>query len=59
MNIEQKKIDLINELIDLENHLSELWEFHPENPTRKYIVEVYENIALKRDEVENQLKELN
>jgi hypothetical protein len=59
MNIEQKKIDLINELIDLENHLSELWKFHPENPTREYIVEVYKNITLKHQDVENQLKELN
>jgi hypothetical protein len=59
MNIEQKKIDLINELLDLENHLSELWKYHPENPTREYVVEVYENIALKHQDVENQLKELN
>jgi fibronectin type 3 domain-containing protein len=59
MSTEQKKIDLINELIDLENHLSELWRFHPDNPTREYIVEVYQSIASKHQNVENQLKELN
>ena len=56
MNIEQKKIDLINELIDLENHLSELWKFHPENPTREYIVEVYKNITLKTSRCRKSVK---
>jgi hypothetical protein len=59
MSTEQKRVELINEMVDLENHLAELWRFHPNNPTREYIVEVYENLALKRYEVECQLKELN
>jgi len=30
----QEKADLINALVEIEDRIDELWEFHPDNPHR-------------------------
>ena len=32
--MDQRKADLINALIEVEDRIDELWEYHPENPNR-------------------------
>ena len=32
--MDQRKAELINTLIEVEERIDELWEYHPENPNR-------------------------
>ena len=40
--IEQKKADLVNDVIFYSKRLEDLWQYHPENPKRLDVVKEYD-----------------
>jgi hypothetical protein len=56
--IEQKKADLVNDLIFLLNIEDELWRYHPENPSKVKVEVEWIDIKNKIQVVENELKQL-
>ena len=56
--IEQKKADLVNDLIFLLNIEDELWRYHPENPSRVKVEAEWIDVKDKIQAVENELKQL-
>ena len=56
--IEQKKADLVNDLIFLLNIKDELWSYHPENPSKVKVEAEWIDVNDKIQVVENELKQL-
>jgi hypothetical protein len=56
--IEQKKADLVNDLIFLLNIKDELWRYHPENPSKVKVEAEWIDVNDKIQVVENELKQL-
>ena len=56
--IEQKKANLVNDLIFLLNIEDELWRYHPENPKKINVEAEWIIIKDKIQAVENELKQL-
>jgi adenine C2-methylase RlmN of 23S rRNA A2503 and tRNA A37 len=57
-NIEEQRIDLVNDLIATTTVMDELWYYHPENPNRKDIVEEYKVLEKIKDQIEEEIKNL-
>lgn len=36
-----EKVELVNTLIEVEDRIDELWEYHPENPNRTDVVDEF------------------
>jgi len=56
--IDQKKADLVNDLIFLLNIEDELWRYHPENPKKVNVEAEWITIKDKIQAIENELKQL-
>ena len=61
--LEEKKINLVNDLIAAKTVTEEVWKYHPDNPNKHDVVEEYNqlkqiinDIEEEIEEVENQLK---
>ena len=61
--LEEKKVNLVNDLIAANTVTEEVWKYHPNNPNKHDIVEEYNqlkqiinDIEEEIEEVENQLK---
>lgn len=54
----QEKADLINALIDTEDRIDELWEYHPENPNGVNVEEEFEKMQKLALVLQAQLDEL-
>ena len=39
----QEKVDLINRLMEIEERIEELWEFHPDNPDAIDVVDEFKD----------------
>ena len=57
-NIEEQRIDLVNDLIATTTVMDELWNYHPENPNKKDIVEEYKVLVKIKDQIEEEIKNL-
>ena len=57
-NIEEQRIDLVNDLIATTTVMDELWHYHPENPNRKDIAEEYKVLEKIKDQIEEEIKNL-
>lgn len=55
MNIQH--VDMINHLIDLNNEIGKVWQFHPENPNRIDPVQYHAILVAKLEKLEQELKE--
>jgi len=49
------KVELINELSFLMGLQSKVWDYHPNNPNAKSIVDEYEKLQIDIDAIEKQL----
>ena len=61
--LEEKKVNLVNDLIATNTVTEEVWKYHPDNPNKHDVVEEYNqlkqiinDIEEEIVEVENQLK---
>ena len=55
---ENKQINLINYLIDLNNEIATTWAYHPENPNRIDPVQYHATLVEKASKIEAEIDEL-
>jgi|TARA_B110000240_G_scaffold178884_1_gene208626 hypothetical protein len=56
--LDQQKVELINDLVATSTVMEELWRYHPENPDKKDVVSEYEILVKIKVDIENEIKEL-
>lgn len=54
----KEKAELINTLIELEERIDELWEYHPENPNRIDVESEFNNLQRTVILLQTQIDEL-
>ena len=55
MTVEQA--DMLNKLMDVENEISILWEYHPDNPNQINVEERFEELQKLATTIETYLEE--
>ena len=58
MTKEEHKAELINDLIATSTVLDELWNYHPDNPDKKDVVEEFKILKKIKDDIEQEIAEL-
>ena len=53
------KVGLVNDLIAVETIMEEIWDYHPDNKNKKDIISEYKALVKIKEEIENEIKELN
>jgi hypothetical protein len=53
------KVGLVNDLIAVETIMEEIWSYHPDNKNKKDIISEYKALVKIKEEIENEIKELN
>ena len=56
--LEERKSDLINDIIRLESMAEDLWQYHPDNDKKIDVVKSYNNIKNKINEVQTSIENL-
>ena len=56
--MDQRKAELINTLLEVEERIDELWEYHPENPNRIDVEDEYLELHKVALLIQNELDEL-
>ena len=54
----QEKADLINRLMEIEDRIEELWEFHPDNPDAIDVVDEFTKLQRDASGIEDYLQTL-
>jgi hypothetical protein len=54
----QEKVDLINRLMEIEERIEELWEFHPDNPDAIDVVDEFTKLQRDASGIEDYLQTL-
>jgi hypothetical protein len=54
----QEKVDLINRLMEIEERIEELWEFHPDNPDGVDVVDQFNKLQRDASTIESYLQTL-
>ena len=54
----QEKVDLINRLMEIEEQLQELWDYHPDNPNGVDIVAAFNDLQRDAATIESYLQTL-
>jgi hypothetical protein len=55
---EEKKIELVNDLIACTTVMDEVWKYHPNNPERRDVVKEYEILEKMKSQIEEEIKNL-
>lgn len=55
---EQIKADLINDLFSVSTVMDEIWNYHPENPNKKDVVEEYNTLLKIKSQIEEEISNL-
>ena len=50
--LDQQKVELINDLVATSTVMEELWRYHPENPDKKDVVSEYEILVKIKVDIE-------
>lgn len=56
-DLENQHIDRVNQIIDINNAIGEVWSYHPENPNRIDPVSYHAILVAKLEKMEQELKE--
>ena len=56
--MDQRKAELINTLIEVEERIDELWEYHPENPNRIDVESEFNDLQRTAILLQTQIDEL-
>lgn len=56
--LNQQKATLLDDLLSVDTVMEEIWSYHPENPSKKDIVEQYNILKRIKSTIEEELKEL-
>jgi len=54
----QEKADLINRLVEVEEQIQDLWEFHPDNPNAVDVVTKFNDLQREAHSIESYLETL-
>lgn len=57
--MEDRKAELVNEVIFLQERLDELWQVHPENPSHRDVKAEYQEVERLLLETEREITRLN
>lgn len=55
--IANQHIDMVNRIIDMNNAIEEVWNYHPENPNRIDPVQYHAILLAKLEKLEQELKD--
>lgn len=56
-DLENQHVDRVNQIIDINNAIGEVWSYHPENPNRIDPVSYHAILVAKLEKMERELKE--
>jgi len=56
--LENERVELINDLIAITTVMDDLWKFHPENPKQEDVVEHYAQLLKMKGNIEDDIDEL-
>ena len=56
--LEEKKVELINDLAATATVMDELWRYHPDNPNKVNIVKEYDSLKKMQSDIEKEIKDL-
>jgi hypothetical protein len=56
--LDLQKSELINDLLATSTVLEELWNYHPDNPSKKDVISEYEMLKNIQKDIEEELKNL-
>ena len=56
--LDLQKSELINDLLATSTVLEELWNYHPDNPSKKDVISEYEILKNIQKDIEEELKNL-
>ena len=54
----QEKADLINALVEIEDRIDELWDFHPENPHRVNVEDEFHRLQATVIAIQTRIEEI-
>ena len=57
-DLENEKVELINDLLATVTVMEELWRFHPENPNMRDVTSEYKILEKIKANIEQEIKEL-
>ena len=56
--LEEKKVNLVNDLIAANTVTEEIWKYHPDNPNKHDVVEEYKQLKQIMNDIEEEIKEV-
>lgn len=56
--LNQQKATLLDDLLSVDTVMEEIWSYHPDNPSKKDIVEQYKLLERIKSNIEQELQEL-
>jgi len=56
--LEEQKANLINDLIAVSTVMDELWNYHPDNPEKKDVIEEFNTLKNIQKDIEQEIAEL-
>jgi len=54
-DFENQHVNMINQLIDLTDEITEVWKYHPENPNRIDVVQYHETLVNQIQQLEEKI----
>ena len=57
--LDQQKVELINDLVATSTVMEEVWRYHPENPDKKDVVSEYNVLKQIKVDIEKELSDLD
>lgn len=56
--LNQQKASLLDDLVAVSTVLEETWNYHPDNPNKKNVIEEYNQLLKIKEDIERELEEL-
>lgn len=56
--LEERKVELINDLAATATVMDELWRYHPDNPKKIDIISEYDSLKKMSSDIEKEIEEL-
>lgn len=56
--LEEQKANLINDLIAVSTVMDELWNYHPDNPSKKDVIAEYKTLEQIKLDIEKEIEDL-
>ena len=56
--LEEKRIDVINDIISCNTVMEEIWKYHPDNPKQVSPVDEYNHLVKIKGDLENEVSQI-